>query len=310
LSRINIFAGGNNHGKTSVLEAFYLLSQLNDINALFELEKYRGKFYSDFQSKWLDRNMAEKIEISGTFNNVLAELLIQKEETSEDIDKISYLSTIRTEASVDGHDLESSVHLFSNREPDLRYMKSQVLCQGSFTSPYRYNIELLSRAHNYAVKEKYFDDIVDFIRENMDSSIEKIDMVENSRFMVTSSKFDTAIDITKYGEGLQRVFEIALLMGYNSNGILCVDEIDCALHKSLLVDFSRFIQQLADRFNVQVFVSTHSKECIDAFIEANYNGNNNITAYSLIEDDGKISCKYVEGKRLASLINSVNFDIR
>jgi AAA15 family ATPase/GTPase len=310
LSRINIFAGGNNLGKTSILESFYLLSQLNNINALFELERYRGKFYNEFQSKWFDKNIANRIEISGIFNEIPSDICIQKEDTTENIDKTNYLSTIKVEARVDGADLDSSVHLYNNREPDLRYAKTQVLCQGSFTSPYRYNIDLLSRAHNHAIHEKYFDGIVDFIRDNMDSSIEKIDLVEDNRFMVTSNKLDTAIDITKYGEGMQRVFEIALLMGYNSNGILCIDEIDCAIHKSLLVNFSKFIQQLAHKFNVQVFLSTHSKECIDAFIEAKHNENKDITAYSLTEEDGKIICKYVSGERLESLIQSINFDIR
>jgi AAA15 family ATPase/GTPase len=70
-----------------------------------------------------------------------------------------------------------------------------------------------------------------------------------------------------------------------------------------------FIQQLSEKFNVQVFLSTHSKECIDAFIEAKYN-NSNITAYSLTEKDGQVVCKYVSGERLDSLIQSINFDIR
>jgi AAA15 family ATPase/GTPase len=310
LSRINIFAGGNNLGKTSILEVFYLLSQLNDLNALFDLERYRGKFYNEFQSKWFDKNISDRIEISGLFNNSLSDICIQKEDTTENIDKTNYLSTIRVEAKVNGTDLESSVHLYSNREPDLRYSQIQVLCQSSLTSPYRYNIELLSKAHSYAVKEKYYDEIVDFIRNNMDSSIEKITLVEDNRFMVASSKLETAIDITQYGEGMQRVFEIALLMGYNQNGILCIDEIDCAIHHSLLVTFSIFLQKLAEQFNVQVFLSTHSKECIDAFIEAKYNDNKNITAYSLTEENGKVVCKYVSGERLESLIQSINFDIR
>jgi AAA15 family ATPase/GTPase len=310
LSRVNIFTGGNNLGKTSILESFYLLSQLNDLNALFELERYRGKFYNEFQSKWLDKNIANRIKISGMFNNRPTDICIQKEDTLENIDKTNYLSTIKVEAQVNGTELESSIHLYDNKEPDLRYAKMQTLCQGSLTSPYRYNIDLLCKAHNYAISEKYFDDIVDFICKNMDSSIEKIDLVENNRFMVTSNKLDTAIDITKYGEGMQRIFEIALLMGYNRNGILCVDEIDCAIHKSLLIAFAKFIQQLADRFNVQVFLSTHSKECIDAFIQAKHNENKNITAYSLTEENGKVACKYVSGERLESLIQSLNFDIR
>jgi AAA15 family ATPase/GTPase len=310
LSRINIFAGGNNLGKTSILESFYLLSQLNDLNALFELERYRGKFYNEFQSKWFDKNISDKVEFSGVFNDTPTDICIQKEDTTENIDKTNYLSTIKVEAKVNGTVLESSVHLYNNREPDLRYSQIQILCLSSLTSPYRYNIELLSKAHSYAVKENYYDEIVDFIRNNMDSSIEKITLVEDNRFMVKSSKLETAIDLTKYGEGMQRVFEIALLMGYNRNGILCIDEIDCAIHYSLLVTFSDFLQKLADQFNVQVFLSTHSKECIDAFIESKYNENKDITAYSLTEENGKVICKYVSGERLESLIQSINFDIR
>jgi AAA15 family ATPase/GTPase len=310
LSRINIFAGGNNLGKTSILESCCLLSQLNDMNALFELERYRGKFYSEFKSEWFDKNIMNKneiIEMSGIFNDTSSEISIRKEDSTEDIDKTNYLSTIKIEARFNEIELDSCVHLYDNKEPDLRYIKTQALCQSSFTSPYRYNIDLLVKAYSYAVKKGYYDEIVDFISKNVDPSIKKITLIEDNRFTVTSP--DKVIDITKYGEGMQRIYEIALLMGYNKDGILCIDEFDCAIHKSLLVKFSEFIQELAKRFNVQVFLSTHSKECIDAFIEGKHN-NRDITAYKLMEEDGNIVCKYVNGERLESLIQSINFDIR
>ena len=311
LSRVNIFAGNNNSGKTSVLEAFYLLSQLNDPNALFGLERYRGKFYTEFQSLWLHRNLTSVIEISGEFNGRHSTLFVQNNSDGPmDIDKSGFLSTVRISACMDNSSFDTHIHLYGNKSPVINYTKTQILCRGALSSPYWHNVDLLSRAHNHAVREKYFSDIIDFIRENMDSSIERIEMTENSRFMVTSNRLASAIDITKYGEGLQRVFEIALLMGYNRNGILCIDEIDCALHKTLLVGFSTFIQKLSEKFNVQLFLSTHSKECIDAFIEAKYNDNRDITAYSLSERNGQAICKYVDGKRLDALIQSVNFDIR
>jgi len=312
LTRINIFAGGNNMGKTSILEAFYLCTQLNDINVFLDLEKFRGRFYSNFHSKWIDRNFIQDIELSGKFNNIAISLLIEKEETEEDIEKTNYLSTIKSEASVEGTILQSSIHLYSNREPELRYLRTQIVCQSAFTSPYRYNVNLLRRAHAYAIQEKFFDEVIEFIRQHIDNSIEKIEMISDegeSRFMVTSNKIDKVVDLTKYGEGLQRVFEIALLMCYCSNGILCIDEIDSAIHKSLLIDFTKFIQQAAQRFNVQIFLSTHSKECIDAFIENKYD-NEEITAYALVNENGVIKCKYIEGTRLAKLIETVNFDIR
>lgn len=312
LSKVNIFVGGNNLGKTSLLECFYLLSQLNDINAFLGLEKYRGKFYSGFHSKWIHKNFISDIKLEGLFNGAKTTLCLTKKETDEDIEKSGYLSTIESEGKVRDITLESSIHLYTTKAPELRFSKSQVLCPATFTSPFRYNNELLKKAHANAVKEKFFDQVIKFIQKHLDPDIEKIEMISDegeSRFMVSSSRIKKAVDITKYGEGLQRVFEIALLMVYSKDGVICIDEVDSAIHKSLLIEFTRFIQQTAEKFNVQVFLSTHSKECIDAFIKNNY-PNNFIRAYALSEVDDEIACKYIEGNRLEKLIDSINFDIR
>jgi AAA15 family ATPase/GTPase len=191
------------------------------------------------------------------------------------------------EAHIENLNLTSNLHLFSNREPEYRYIKSQTLCPSAFTSPYRYNERLLYTAHKLAIENKYYDKVIQFIKTNLDSTIDKIDLINDggeNRFRVTSSSMTEVIDITKYGEGLQRVFEIALLLGYCKNGILCIDEIDSALHKSLLIKFTEFIQQVAKDFNVQVFLSTHSKECIDAFVENEF-PDDELTAFVLEENE-------------------------
>jgi len=50
LSRINLFAGINNSGKTTLLEAVYLLARQNDFNGLVEVVRQRGKVPYD----WID----------------------------------------------------------------------------------------------------------------------------------------------------------------------------------------------------------------------------------------------------------------
>lgn len=313
ISRVNIFAGGNNKGKTTILEAFYLIAHLNDLQAYLDLEKYRGKFLSEFHSKWVDKNFISPIDIKAVFNNSEAGLHIEKETTEENIDRNGYLDTLVSESFVGTTMLNSSIHLFANKEPDYRYTRAQVLCPSAFTSPYRYNEKLLHTAHKLAIENRYFDRVIDFIRLYLDESIEKIDLVNDegeNRFKVTTSSIDKAIDITKYGEGMQRVFEIALLLGYCRNGILCIDEIDSALHKSLLIKFTEFIQTIAKEFNVQVFLSTHSKECIDAFVENEYS-DDELTAYALEEnEEGKIECNFLLGNKLKQLVETINIDIR
>lgn len=312
LNRVNLFAGGNNIGKTSFLELFYLFTRLNNFQSIIDLEKFRGRFYKDFPTKWFDKIFVEDIKVEAEFNNVYCSLNIQKFETTENIEKSHYLNSILSDANVNGDNFSSTIHLFDNKDPEFYYEKSQFLCQGTFSSPYRYDGNLLKKAHAKAVQEKYFDEIMSFIREKLDQNIEKIEMVSidsESRFMVSTSEMDYAVDITKYGEGLQRVFEIALLMGYSRNGIICIDELDSAIHKNLLIDFTEFIQRLAVKFNVQVFLSTHSKECIDAFVENNY-PDHELTAYSMTEIDGRITCKFLEGNKLKQLVETINIDIR
>lgn len=309
LSRVNIIAGANNMGKTTLLEAFYIFSQLNNLAAFVEQERYRGKFYKAFRSYWLNRNFITNVEIGGIFNGQNICLEIRRFDASEEVEKTHYIASIQVECMVEQLKLKSLLHLFNNREPEEFYERRRTLCRATFTSPFRYNEDQLAKAYDDAISKKYLDRVVEFIRDRIDPDIEKVDMSSDRRFLVTSKRFDEAVDITRYGEGLQRVFEIALLMGYSKDGIICIDEVDAAVHKSLLIGFTRFIQEAAVEFNVQVFLSTHSKECIDAFVENGYR-TEDITAHALTLADGQISCRHLSGEKLGELIESIDFDIR
>ena len=161
------------------------------------------------------------------------------------------------------------------------------------------------------MKEKRINQITDFIRQHIDPAIEKIELLDihgENRFFVTSKTHDSSIDLTKYGEGLQRIFEIALLLFYCSDGILCIDEIDSAIHKGLLVRFADFVQKLAAEYNVQLFLSTHSKECVDAF-SGTQKGDMMAFVLQKTPDDA-VDFRYMEGEELKELINIIDLDIR
>ena len=311
LRQLNLFVGENNSGKTTLLEAVYLLAQLNDLNAFLNLERFRGKFFRDFNALWVDRNFISDIDIAGHFNGLETQVRISKEETQENIDRTAYISTIRVDANAGNDELSSYVHLYLNREPELYYQKAQKLCRSAFSSPYRYNDSILREAHACAVKNKRIDEITDFIRDHIDSTIEKIELLDihgENRFFVTSKTHDSSIDLTKYGEGLQRIFEIALLLSYCSDGILCIDEVDSAIHKGLLVHFAEFVQKLSSKYNVQLFLSTHSKECVDAFSRTQH-GDMMAFALQTTQDDA-VDFRYMEGEKLNELINIIDLDIR
>jgi AAA15 family ATPase/GTPase len=314
VSQVNLIVGANNSGKTTLLESIYLLANLNNLNGVLELERLRGRFNSTISSQWIDRNFkGADFKVEGVFNSKQVTFGIRQEVSEEPMNKAGYLSSIAVEAIVEGASFDGLIHLFSNRNAEFNFSQSRMLCRVAFSSPYRSNSELLLRAHSDAIIEKQFDNIVNFIHDNLDDGIQKIELLgkeQEFRFYVDSTEFKQSLDLTKYGEGLQRIFEIALLMVYCRNGILCIDELETAIHRSLLLKFTAFIEKFARDMNVQVFASTHSKECIDAFVQ-NEIEEDNITAYQLAENsEGSIECRYLEAAKLKLLIETMNLDIR
>lgn len=66
------------------------------------------------------------------------------------------------------------------------------------------------------------------------------------------------------GHGLTHVARLVLGATEVQNGVLLVDEIENGLHYAVLPDVWHAVSKAAGRFNVQVFATTHSFECVQA----------------------------------------------
>ncbi|HEX2690001.1 MAG TPA: ATP-binding protein [Kofleriaceae bacterium] len=72
------------------------------------------------------------------------------------------------------------------------------------------------------------------------------------------------IPIGSMGDGIWRLLGIALALVQARGGVLLVDEIDTGLHDSVLVDMWRLVFETARSLDVQVFATTHSRDCYEA----------------------------------------------
>lgn len=314
LRRINLFVGANNSGKTTLLEAVYLLTKMNDAYKLVDIEKFRGGIEGEARIYWLLENIPESYQMSGVFNKKRCQVSMKKEsEKTTEIDKQGYLSTIETKASAgnSSQSYVSKIRIFDDKQPEVIYKEAFVLCRSAFTSPYRSSKKMLIDAHGKVVENGKMEELLRFIRESFDANIQSIDMASIdglNRFIVKTRDGSHPMELTKYGEGLQRLFEISLFIINSAGGCLMIDEIDSALHKSLLVDFINFVARLAEEYNVQLFVTTHSKECVDAFVKMQRL--DTLMAYRLERDAGDIIVKQSPGEEMKVLVEGFNFDIR
>jgi len=79
---------------------------------------------------------------------------------------------------------------------------------------------------------------------------------------------NSPIPLRSMGEGMNRMLGIALALVNAKDGMLLIDEVDTGLHYSVLPDLWRLIFEVAHRLNVQVFATSHSWDCIQAFQQA------------------------------------------
>ena len=185
------------------------------------------------------------------------------------------------------------------------------MCRSAFTSPFSANRpETLARCNKDSLEAGTKQRIIDFIRERVDPQLRNIELADRfNRFLVTHEDFDKAPDLASFGEGVRRVFEIGLLFAGVRGGVLLVDEFENAMHTELLVEFTRLVQELAVDLNVQVFLSTHSKEAIDALILNGYR-TDDVVGYAIGRTDGGAQVRRYDGERLLQLHSAVDFDLR
>ena len=316
LRRINLIAGVNNAGKTSVLEAIHLLAHQNDETALLGALRWRGRLEEEPDPVWLVEQIQPRIRIDGHFDSVpenAASLTIQRvDDPGNDIkDQTSFLARLLMESRYGGQTHTSDVALFSDRPHRTHFEGRHWLCRSALTSSFGANRgDALMKANEAALEAGTKAKVIDFIKEHVDAHMTNIELAdEQRRFLVSHSDFERAPDLSSFGDGLRRVFEIGLLFANVQGGVLLIDEFETAIHRKLLVAFTSLVQELAVEHNVQVFLTTHSKEAIDAFVTNNYR-TEDIAAYAIQHCPAGADARRFDGSQLLLLNEAADFDLR
>jgi AAA15 family ATPase/GTPase len=315
VARINLFSGFNNSGKTTLLEAIYLLSKQNDFGGLLEITRRRGKISEDrLNSEWFAECLPESYQLTGVFDTKQTTVTMKSYlENSHEFDKTRYLKSVELTSTFGNIQQESLTRIFQGQNRETQAGAIKLLCASVFNSPFS-----LNEPHRYAsfyhksVQSKALADIFKFIQRDVVSSISDIRLVDKwQRFLVTDSDFNSALDLMEYGEGLQRIFFISLLFASAQNGIVLIDEFENAIHTELIGNFCQFIHTLSKLFNVQVFLTSHSKECIDAFIENVPNDSiNDFAFHALVCKENNIIAREFTGHEFQKLLNAGDVDLR
>lgn len=112
--------------------------------------------------------------------------------------------------------------------------------------------------------------VIDALR-SVEPTIERIALVaisaanqERGGLAVRLTGSPRRVPIGSLGDGIWRLLALALCLVRARGGILLVDEIDTGLHYSVLSKMWTLVMKTAERLDVQVFATTHSRDCYES----------------------------------------------
>ena len=304
LSRINLISGRNGVGKTSVLEAVYLISAPQAHDPITAINDVRGvsppsidDFYTDVFSDFDNKRTINISAKYGQENKLGVLRIFMRDRIDRSIPRGN--STGRSGSILGGVDLTSSQFevVFDRTQPDGSEMETTAWLSSRLqagrpigepedrievhappTDHIRVNpVYYLAPAglRSQAIWASLFGqlqrdgsdgDIIDLLR-TIEPRIQGIVPITSRSGVVVHAKVNgmrQAMPLTLIGEGLNRVFQLAVLARSAQGGVLLIDEIENGLHFRSLPQMFSNLYELATLFDVQVFAVTHSDECVES----------------------------------------------
>jgi hypothetical protein len=116
-------------------------------------------------------------------------------------------------------------------------------------------------------------DVVEALRI-IDPEIAAVSMVggegprQTRTAIVRANNIPRPVPLRSFGDGLNRLFGIALSLANAKDGLLLIDEFENGMHHTVQLDAWRVVFRLAERLSIQVFATSHSWDSIEAFQKA------------------------------------------
>ena len=290
LSRINLVTGRNNAGKTTLLEAILLLVGAANARMAFNPHVIRG-WKHGMPPRWvaetywkplfsgLDTNKVP--EISGIHSTIGKMALtikwdrLSNEGFSRDgIKDLLAVGSLETRSLKFVYEdpkvgkIESEAHETTDKI-DVNQSDSYVPFSAQILQPGGGNVNEDAVALGQLRMQKRGQLILDALRtvEPMLDGIED-NTSSGAPMICVDIGLPELAPLSVMGAGMTHVARIVLATATAAGGVVLVDEVENGLHHSVLPEVWRVIAAAAKQFDVQIFATTHSFECVEAAHEA------------------------------------------
>ena len=269
LSQVNIISGENNVGKTALLEAFFLYEEvLLDYSFLGELLSLNS-FLFIATTRDIKENRIKKY-----LQNI--NIIIGSNELKLNIKyKSTYGFSQKEKEEIKNFNQDYNDFIVAYANDSFKMLPLDNISTNNITIPNYIDsskptnkrlVELYSNIQSKGIQHKFLtylkllDNDIEWIEPQLldDEILLRLNLNNPKRSLVSS----------ELGEGTNRYIEILCTLLNNSTGTVFIDEIENGIHYTKLYDIWKAILEIVEKENIQLFVTTHNLESIEALTEA------------------------------------------
>ncbi|MBW1615879.1 MAG: ATP/GTP-binding protein [Deltaproteobacteria bacterium] len=286
LKRVNLLVGRNNCGKTSVLEAAFMLSGMSTAIVPIQIQSFRELKVvaeKDILSLFKELDPNKQIFLEGNLDNKQRSLTIEPfytDDNAQDLKKhkvhSNYVTSTVSERLIQGIKLDcrdnknNLIHrgrLYIKRQEEYAQVSSSyketLKC---LFLPSKMFIEKMIRTLNDLMVEKKLDPIISVLQK-IEPNITDI-RIGAKNIIYIDVGGNNLLPINIMGDGMIRILTFLTSLADTKNGVVLIDEIENGLHYSSMNIAWNAILTACKAYNVQLIATTHSYEAIEALSNA------------------------------------------
>ncbi len=282
-SRVNLIVGENASGKSSLLEALYLIANFSEpvvINSIFYNRKHKPKKENDFKSIFFNnesnndisiaadldfKNSKEKkrnLEIKFADNNSTFFKFIN--EKNEEKISAGYILKVQVKKN-NNEDISAENEIYFNNE-SYQTKKNLSINIKNFENIYvdTNDFEFLGKNFYKNVQSQDKTEHLIKILNVIEPNLKNLELGIDNSIECKIESLASPVPLKLMGDGFINIVAFLVAIYTAKDGAVFIDEIENGIYYKVLPDLWKVVFKAAEEFNVQVFATTHSMECLDA----------------------------------------------
>ncbi len=271
LKQINLITGKNNTGKSTLLEAISLLYNPKSVYFI----NFSGFNSNNCYSFFHNLNTQDPIIISTSHNNlklnihlcenIKEEQRFIKDEKPENITKketgFRFLYSSKNKAKTDLFINTNGNYYQTNKSDKIHISDTKLInLRNTYLDNYVKQFDEIQT-------NKQDDILIKLLKETIAPRLNNITLSQDNTLKVDLG-LDKYLPFSALGDGIKTLFKILTTIYTTKDGIILIDEIENGFHYSVMNSVWKVILKAAKEFGVQIFATTHSKECIENYLKA------------------------------------------